>query len=281
MGNDLFQMRTELRRRLEQSVADNSAHHADASQWELKYTKKEIEGAAERVQLALAERGWYMPFGNLTIDEILKWERGIGDLSPDDLGQELTAYARTRVDKAEDEAYQLWPQRVPILKDAFAAHRNALFTLSIPAMLAQADGICDEILGAPMFGKERANPAVPRTAAAIEKHLATITCAGKPFKMGWTGRLCINSLRILNALSRSTVAHAKTAPSDQVISPLNRHGVLHGIDVDYANEASSLRCILAIDCLNGARRMLDFHLESAANFDALWKRAMRETRPEK
>ncbi|MFL5339262.1 MAG: hypothetical protein ACJ8F7_03765 [Gemmataceae bacterium] len=63
--------------------------------------------------------------------------------------------------------------------------------------------------------------------------------------------------------------------TDEWFGPLNRHGVLHGLDTDYPSEANSLRCVLLL------RYLLDFeHIlkEKIPEELAEWQRRSDEIR---
>lgn len=269
MRSETDQMRDEYRYLHEDEERAIRVGPAEQPKWVPKYTPAELEDAACRMQRGLAERGWYMSFGQLTLDATVNLARHMDTVSPADLEQDLVKYARTRVDEVQRDVKKHWPSRAHILDDAFSGHRNAVYTLSIPAMLAQADGLCQELLGAQMFGKERSTPTSPRTAAALDKSLASITYAGKRINVSLAEKIRLGSLRLLNGLSENTAARDQLKTCGQEVSPLNRHGVLHGLDVDYPNEANSLRCILLLDFLNDVRQTLDFLTDKAAEWEAL------------
>jgi hypothetical protein len=59
----------------------------------------------------------------------------------------MIEHYRATLNEIQKEAEDEFPNRRIILKKAFNAHRHGDYELSIPVMLAQADGIGEEIFG--------------------------------------------------------------------------------------------------------------------------------------
>jgi len=60
---------------------------------------------------------------------------------------QLCDYFDSRLADIEAELCEHFPARAKLLRSAFGAHRRADFALAIPVLLAQADGVCQEITG--------------------------------------------------------------------------------------------------------------------------------------
>lgn len=121
------------------------------------------------------------------------------------------------------ELVENFPKRGKILQSAFNAHHDALYELSIPIFLAQADGICLELIGEKLFNKENG---LPKTEKKIIKY------DSNNFETSM-----LEPLRIVNPLSASE--------GDKRFTQIkfNRHEILHGISLDYANKINSLKSI--------------------------------------
>jgi len=115
------------------------------------------------------------------------------------------------------------PFRSFIIKKAFVAHKKREYELSVPVFLAQADGICQELSGYQLYKKSRKG--TPLIAEFVEQ-----------LKSDSYATALLEPLRIPTPISEST----KTRKD---LSTLNRHGILHGIDVNYANETNSYKAI--------------------------------------
>ena len=122
----------------------------------------------------------------------------------------------------EIEASELFQTRAVILTKAFAAHRAGDYELSIPVILAQADGMGHEIFGASPYSR---HPGKISMLSDFVKKLTGSENEDDYFKI-------VTRLLPINAGSKE---------GSQYSSPLNRHLVLHGISTDYATEINGLK----------------------------------------
>lgn len=154
-----------------------------------------------------------------------------GDYEGFDL--EMEAWARHCQDEIEMMVVSRFPHRTEILRDAFDAHRGGKFTLSIPTMLSQADGI-----GAEVF--EKADYFF-KGGKSNERAIENLDC-----RFGQLSDIFFESLRKEPAF---------VSRAQNVDSTINRHNVLHGRDTDYHTESNSLRTVILLGHLTDA---LDF-----------------------
>ena len=137
----------------------------------------------------------------------------------DDLMSEKT---RDKLEDIEADLCAAFPLRSPILREAFEAHRQARFNLSVPVLIAQADGIWHDRCKKSPFTSHRKSAVhemLMRPDAHTAAPLARALLGGK-----WP-------------LARS---QGKRKPE---FSQLNRHQVLHGEATDYGTEVNSLKAI--------------------------------------
>lgn len=114
------------------------------------------QAAALKVGPYLSRTGWCIT-GDFPSEDISR----LGDLvSADDLNADaiMTQYARSRVSPLDHEIRENWPERAPPVMDALAAHSDGRYALSVPVLLAQADGIAAEELGEGPYGKDQGQP---------------------------------------------------------------------------------------------------------------------------
>lgn len=193
-----------------------------------------------RAQLAvLMERGWCldpeMPhtWGVDLMDTIQEGEE-------EEAQQWLVDYFRERLDEIEKELVERHPQRAAIITEAFAAHREGRYTLSIPVMLAQAEGVIHDKHQRQLFSKKNKTNLKEVLASLPDDDTRAIFmsafCADIP-------------------LTRST----KDLPAD--FDGLNRHAVLHGLDPKYGTEVNGLR---AVSILNLASYLVAEEEDAAA-----------------
>lgn len=116
---------------------------------------------------------------------------------------------------------------------AFKAHSRCEYELSVPVFLAQADGICNEIIGIQLFQKKSQIPATP----VYVQQLANDT----------------SSAAILHPLSLNLPISASKYERDDDFNDLNCHQVLHVESTSYSSEVNSLK---AISLLNYVAQVL-------------------------
>jgi hypothetical protein len=199
---------------------------------------KQFEKVAERFTKApeemkelsteLAKRGWYtnldMPIKFLyTLRSYLREKRA------KDIDKMMIAYIRIHFEPIENEIMSVVPPRAEVLSAAFRAHMQKAYTLSVPVFLAQADGICSELLGVGLYSRTKG---IPKTAPTVEqfKHDEFISAFLEP-------------LRVAGALN------AYEDEKHQYPDILNRHEVLHGKSLNYATELNSFRAISLLSYL--------------------------------
>jgi len=128
----------------------------------------------ERVSLLLADRGWFLglqfPIGIVRqIDELhtAADAEAIEELMQD--------YVRERAERTIRAVQERCPDRTSILDSALAAHLEGRYELSVPVLLAQADGVARDVLGGHFFQKEK-NPKPRPTKArkALEQKLSDL-----------------------------------------------------------------------------------------------------------
>lgn len=193
---------------------------------------------AERKVLAyLARRGWHI-CNDLPLSGLRKLMAWADESADDKIDDYMVAFARSMVEDTEHACVPLAPSRAAILREAFAAHRETRFALSIPTMLAQADGIYRDLVGGGLFTTKNG---VPTSAKHVEERLARADEV-----MALTLRSFLEPL-----LSGSSLAEPWWRAER-----FGRHGVLHGVDTTYPTEQNSLRCVLLLAYLCDVSKQL-------------------------
>ncbi len=130
--------------------------------------------------------------------------------------------------------------RMPIILDALQAHINGKFTLSVPALLPHVEGVTSDILGKSVFRDTKnqvsgmLEQGVPEFLRSVYKD--TLIEFITNIVYGWTD---FNNFA-------SDLQSKGIAETDF----LNRHAILHGVHVNYANEGLSLRAFLLLEALS-------------------------------
>lgn len=197
----------------------------------------------DTVRKYLAARGWYVG-PSLSGRNIVQLAKAIDAGDHDETIETAIAdHVRSNIGAIETDVTTHWPQRATLLGDAFEAHNNGLYTLSIPVFLSQADGMAFDILRAFIFtdhnGAKISDKAKALIDAETEKH--ELMCS------------FVGILLEEHSIRTSTTKRDERRLSGAPVSPLNRHGVLHGVDLDYATEANSLRVISLLSLLTDVR----------------------------
>ncbi|WP_419945094.1 hypothetical protein [Candidatus Poriferisodalis sp.] len=169
----------------------------------------------------LIANDWYLPF-EATDAEI---RAVVEQFEHDKAGanERMCRLIRDHLDRIETDIVQQSPHRESILREAFAAHREGRFNLSIPAILPQIDGIWHERCGHNLFGSD-----IRKVVAAAQD---------PQVKGGIIARL-LQSLT--NPEWKLRQPRRKRAAG---FVALNRHQVLHGEVTDYGTEENSLKAI--------------------------------------
>jgi len=186
----------------------------------------------------LAQRGWFVA-GSLYTSQYQALKKAIEQGKEAEIEDFMMQHVRSITNHTASGADAKWPHRRAILADAFDAHSKKLYTLSVPIMLAQADGMALEILGAFLFTNKKGK-IVEKAKEMIEGE----------FEQRSLAKSFLGLLIETSGLRISTDERDNQNAKGLSVSPLNRHGVLHGIDCDYPKECNSLRAIALIDFLN-------------------------------
>ena len=175
----------------------------------------------------LGEEGWFidpkMPLSLLQEIELL-------DEHPDEMAEWLSDFFRTQLDAIEGALVDSYPNRGHLLQQAFEAHREGKYGLSIPVFLTQADGIFWERT------PERQNlfRSIQRE-KACNKYISQIS-----------DNYILAYLHPLSIILPLWMTQDKRGDS---FVGLNRHQVLHGESVDYDTEQNSLKAISLLNYL--------------------------------
>jgi hypothetical protein len=182
-----------------------------------------MQAKARQIALDLASRGWY-PDPDISMANMRKVVALYDNGGMSKADATFTRYYTKHNEKVEQEVVRAFPRRGKIITSAFWAHREQQFFLSVPVLLAQADGICVDELGGELFQRDR------RTQKArAAQGLANAGPAEAAF------------LAPLAEIIPVMASHSERAAlrADELF----RHTVLHGESVDYGTETNSCKSI--------------------------------------
>ncbi|WP_423923778.1 hypothetical protein [Candidatus Poriferisodalis sp.] len=170
---------------------------------------------------ALIENGWYLPLSAPESDLCAAAELFQHD--PAGANGRMCQLVTNQIDRIERDVVQGFPNRAAILHDAFAAHREQQFNLSVPVFFTQIDGFWHDRCKRSLFHGD------------IEEIVAA--AQGDQVEGGLIERL-------LEALKNPRWKMKQSEGQRAVgFSELNRHQVLHGEVTDYGAEENSLKAI--------------------------------------
>lgn len=180
--------------------------------------------------LALATAGWYLD-PEMSIADIVHFKEDLETGTVEELNEEMAQHFRDSLDRIEESLCDDHPKRAHLISEAFAAHRDGKYGLSITALFAQADGICHDLTGYQIFTK-----------TGISRFVKRI----KPEAL---------ELAYLEPLLRTIPITESSQQRRARIPQLNRHAVMHGESVDFATEENGLKAISFINFVSHALLM--------------------------
>lgn len=224
----------------------------------------------------LSDRGWIINPSDMVISAPGLIADLIDKGEDAKVEEEICAHIRSRANKIEGALKRRFPPpRALILADAFQAHSEGRYNLSIPTMLAQADGIGATLLGLEHFFTRRP----PGAASRLHGILNSISVRGRALPVFAAFEPFLDFLRYHTSLTERTDQRDQHRSADPAFGPLNRHGVLHGIDTDYGTEANSLRAIALLDYLTWVHQFLADHRDRAEELRAGFAQILNEPVP--
>lgn len=182
---------------------------------------------SDRVELVIKKLSFYGWFvddfskeSNIEINKCLKF---IYSNFPEKLDVYLSNYYRNEIGEIEKKLKLRYPKRKQIITEAFFTHKNKLYHSSICLFITLIDGICDDIFESKFFMNNR-------------KHLPEINDKLE-------GVIMMSSDFVLSPFRTKGVINGWKKELDKYPVRLNRHEIIHGVDVNYGSELNSLKFI--------------------------------------
>jgi len=191
-------------------------------------TLKKAPAQTRKALAALSEHGWFLDM-EMSMTGLWELEDALNSGNIEEAEKALVEYYRKKTPEIEENLCGRFSDRTKIIQAAFRAHSRGEYELSIPVFLAQADGICQEVIGIQLFQKRNK---IPATAIYVQK-LANDTI----------------SAAFLHPFSLTLPISASKNERKDDFNELNRHQVLHGESTSYDSEVNSLKAISLINYL--------------------------------
>ena len=168
----------------------------------------------------LMQNGWYPPSDASSVEVRLLAEGFEEDT--ESANHVLIERYRSGLDDIESSLRSTFPNRVDILGDAFEAHRQEKYNLSVPLLLIQADGVWLDRCSRNLFSGG-VNSAVDDLVNKVPDITIREVARALLYKE-WP--------LVLSSKDRSIG-----------FSELNRHQIIHGEVTDYGTEENSLKAV--------------------------------------
>jgi hypothetical protein len=178
----------------------------------------------------LAEHGWFIQGDATPLAAIYPLAAIFRAGKVNEANLQMCSHIQSCADGIEKSLIADFPKRAAILKRAFDALRARDYMVSIPMMLAQADGIGREII-APHERRFSITSRRPDLQKPIRDFISK-TAAEAPY----TGE-------IFEAILRDSQLNVSEGHRLQTADSLNRNAVLHGQDTEYATELNALKAV--------------------------------------
>lgn len=209
----------------------------------LRETFKKLPDDIRTASKKLAEKGWF-----LSLDIPISACRELSISPIDDTTEsKLVEFYKARTDQILVDLNTAFPERAHLFQSAFEVHNQKNYNASIPLILAQAEGICVDMLDVKLFSKPNG---VPITKCKVEDRI-------KKGSFGGIIEAFVEPLLSGSALSlnKKEMRHRRNKHSGYDV--LNRHEILHGSDKNYGSEVNSLRAISLLDYLMGLKKYFE------------------------
>lgn len=173
------------------------------------------------------DNNFYLFSGSVTVGDLIKFQDMLreGFLNKEHL---IAAYKSKLTSESTihylEDASSLHPafvSRHQILRDAAEAHFQGKFTLSVPVLFAQIEGLLRELGGLSLSDKFR---------STVSTDI-------------WDGRMLFN---LADSAGYFNAFISRLFEGQQAESTFNRNPILHGMNVDYATEEWSLILLLIV-----------------------------------
>ena len=179
----------------------------------------------EKSLTKLAHRGWFLG-PRMPAAAISRLGRAVEGM-PNEVDVAVGQHVRRHLNDIEAALIETYPHRSHLFQEAFGAHRECWYSLSIGAFLKEADGIFYDTFESSLFTKGRRD--------AVNNFRSKVT--GRFFQA------------VLYPFTVDTPLWVHTDSLDDTFEGLNRHQVIHGLKTDYNTELNSLKAISLLDNL--------------------------------
>lgn len=170
----------------------------------------------------LVHRGWFID-PEMSLPKIRSLHEAFLGGREKEAEDWLVAYYGEHAQTIVERLSVVYPERATQLTDALCAHNEGRYSLSVPVFLLQADGLANHLKkGRQLFSKDDRKSVRGLIKGMPDESMERV---------------------FLSVYGGDSVLVMRTNDLPPEFNGLNRHGVLHGTDVNYGTEINSLRAL--------------------------------------
>lgn len=205
---------------------------------------EEIPEYIDNVHAYLAQQGWFVPFHLAPVSIFKEYFFLIENEEHEQIEQDLQTFITENISFIRNSVKREFPNRFRIIDAAIQAHENGEYILSIPTLLAQADGMFSELIDMTFYSNKESDLVEVR-----RRLLQRLAKKNHPTNTLSLGYLLLKQLQEKSIIHENFSEFEKSKNESFIKNPLNRNYILHGKDLEYDTIANSLRMISLIGML--------------------------------
>ncbi|MGQ1888813.1 hypothetical protein ACT29H_00045 [Thermophagus sp. OGC60D27] len=177
----------------------------------------------------MADCGWFVPnFDTISGKEINVLISYLYSNQIDEIDKYFIKYFKENYERLKDIIIEKYINRKVILIEAFESFEAQRFYSAIVLFLTQIDGICYDYFGEKFFLNDPKNNYKPKVFPKIRKTLLE----QHHFTLG--------------SIEQKTPINMHQSELNRWVVYLNRHEIIHGIDIDFGNELNAYKILSMI-----------------------------------
>lgn len=245
-----YQISTDITKAIAQQVREAYGQVSVAVQ-QIDRMLKAAEVDAVQVGPFLAQTNLWIPPSIPTLELLYKLKEVIsyGTSAPDIVKDTFVQYFEENSWGVLGDIVSTWEmnpyfrKRMPIFHDALEAHIQGKYTLTVPVLLSQVEGVASSILNRP------ASDTTSLMKTSIENNVSDtwLRAVTKDILIGFVTSPAGYGGVKTDYFTPEKFPEWLETKGQLASNTLNRHAILHGIQIDYASKENSLRAFLLLD----------------------------------
>lgn len=214
----------------------------------------ELNPYLARAAVLFAKHGWWV-VDALPVSIYVKLAKSEKTVTERELTDLIVRFANQNRGRALVEMVESWnveafERREPIFRDALWAHKRKKYTLTVPTLIPHLEGIVRDVVGP----SKRARNGFRAVRTKFRNKFKQLGSAPSRRHVTYEDVRALENFYNLGALEQ---LYKHFAPGVAGESGLNRHGIAHGVWVNYASIEASTRLFLLLDMLHSMLEQLE------------------------